>query len=219
MLYLAERATVAQTCLALSQRGLVVGTAGNVSARCGDHVVISPSGVPYESMTPEDVGVHDLAGNPVEGRLKPSSELPLHLAIYQATSHTAVVHTHAVASTALSTVVDEVPATHYYSTLFGGPVRVAPYALFGTDALAGNVVRALEGRRAALMQNHGAVVVGEALAQVLDLVPYLEYICQVQLQAGAYGSPRVLTDHELDEVTLGLRAYGQSTPPAPASAP
>ncbi len=219
MLYPEARATVARTCLALAQRGLVVGTAGNVSVRRGDHVVISPSGVPYESMTSEDVGVHDLAGNPVEARLKPSSELPLHLAIYAATSHTAVVHTHAVASTALSTVVDAVPPTHYYSSLFGGPVRVAPYAMFGSDALAGNVVMALEGRKAALMQNHGAVVVGQDLIGVLELVPYLEYICQVQLQAGTYGSPRVLTDEELEEVTLGLRGYGQSSQPAPSSAP
>ena len=78
---------------------------------------------------------------------------------------------------------------------------------------------ALEGRKAALMQNHGAVVVGQDLIGVLELVPYLEYICQVQLQAGTYGSPRVLTDEELEEVTLGLRGYGQSSQPAPSSAP
>lgn len=211
MRYPQERAAVAQACLDLARRGLVVGTAGNVSVRIGDHVVISPSAMAYESVTPEDVGVHDLTGEPVEGHRKPSSELPLHLAIYAATSHTAVVHTHAVASTALSTVVATVPATHYYSTLFGGPIRVAPYALFGSDTLAGNVVSALEGRKAALMQNHGAVVVGEALAPVLDLVPYLEYICDVQLRAGAYGTPRELTEQELEEVTHGLAGYGQDT--------
>jgi L-fuculose-phosphate aldolase len=211
MLYPAERAAVAQTCLDLARRGLVVGTAGNVSVRIGEHVVISPSAMPYEAVTPEDVGVHDLSGDPVEARRKPSSELPLHLAIYAATSHTALVHTHAVASTALSTVVETVPATHYYSTLFGGRVRVAPYALFGSDELADNVVSALEGRTAALMQNHGAVVVGEALPSVLDLVPYLEYICDVQLRAGAYGTPRVLTEQEIDEVTRGMAGYGQDT--------
>ena len=212
MLYPKERAAVAAACLQLSRRGLVVGTAGNVSVRCGDHVVISPSGVAYETMTAEAVGVHDLAGAPVEARLKPSSELPLHLAIYAATGHAAVVHTHAVASTALSTLVATVPATHYYTTLFGGPVRVAPYAPFGTDELADGVVAALAGRAAALMQNHGAVLAGTALPAVLDLVPYLEYLCDVQLRAGSYGSPRVLTADELDEVTRRLAGYGQGEP-------
>lgn len=209
MLYPHERAAVAAACLELSRRGLVVGTAGNVSVRCGDHVVISPSGVAYAEMSAEDVGVHDLSAAPVEASLKPSSELPLHLAIYAATDHTAIVHTHAVASTALSTLVDTVPATHYYTTLFGGPIRVAPYAPFGTDELAAHVVDALVDRNAALMQNHGAVLAGSTLPGVLDLVPYLEYLCDVQLRAGSYGSPRVLTSEELGEVTRRLSGYGQ----------
>ena len=92
-----ERRRVAEACRLLSRSGLVVGTAGNVSVRVGDHVVISPSGVDYEAMSAEDVGVHDLGGAPVDARLKPSSELPLHLAIYGGTDHTAIVHTHAPA--------------------------------------------------------------------------------------------------------------------------
>ena len=126
-----ERRRVAEACRLLSRSGLVVGTAGNVSVRVGDQVVISPSGVDYEAMSAADVGVHDLNGAPVDARLKPSSELPLHLAIYAGTDHTAIVHTHAPASTALSTLVDEVPAI----ALLHGPVRrgvrVAPYATFG----------------------------------------------------------------------------------------
>jgi L-fuculose-phosphate aldolase len=206
----AERAQVVDACRYLSRSGLVVGTAGNVSVRVGDLVVISPSGVDYEAMSPRDVGIHDLEGAAVDAVLEPSSELALHLAVYRAYDHTAVVHTHGPASTALSTVVDEVPASHYYSALFGGAVRVAPYATFGTPQLADNVTAALRDRTAALMGNHGAVLVGAALPKVLSMVAYLEYVCDVQLRAMASGAPvRVLDDREIAEVGRRLAGYGQ----------
>ena len=135
----------------LSRAGLVVGTAGNVSVREGDLVAVTPSGVRYAGLTPELVGVHRLDGTAVEAPLAPTSELPLHLAIYAARPEVgAVVHTHSPAATALSTLVDEVPAVHYYVAMFGGPVLVAPYATYGTDELARNVVqRAARSHRAA----------------------------------------------------------------------
>lgn len=205
-----QRQQVADACRELSRSGLVVGTAGNVSVRVDDLVVISPSGVDYEAMSARDVGVHDLDGTPVDAVLQPSSELALHLAVYRDSARTAVVHTHAPASTALSTLVDEVPASHYYTALFGGMVRVAPYATFGTTQLAGNVTAALRDRGAALMGNHGAVLAGEDLAKVMALVPYLEYICDVQLRAMATGAPvRVLDAEEVTEVGRRLSGYGQ----------
>ncbi|MET9790384.1 class II aldolase/adducin family protein [Streptomyces canus] len=207
----AERRQVAQVCKDLSRSGLVVGTAGNVSIRVGDLVVISPSGVDYESMSAADVGVHDLQGAAVDAALEPSSELALHLAVYHNFAHTAVVHTHGPASTALSTLVETVPSSHYYTALFGGPVRVAPYATFGTDLLAENVVTALRERAAALMGNHGAVLVGGDITKVMKLVPYLEYVCDVHLRAMASGQPvRVLDDEEIAEVGRRLSGYGQS---------
>lgn len=211
-----ERAQVVEACRFLSRSGLVVGTAGNVSVRVDDHVVISPSGVDYETMSPRDAGIHDLDGHAVDAVLEPSSELALHLAVYRSSEHSAVVHTHGPASTALSTVVDVVPASHYYSALFGGSVRVAPYATFGTPQLADNVTAALRDRTAALMGNHGAVLVGAALPKVLGLVPYLEYVCDVHLRAMATGaSVRVLDDDELAEVGRRLSGYGQrATEPA-----
>lgn len=205
------RRLVADTCRALSRDGLVVGTAGNVSARVGDLVVISPSGVDYATMTGADVGVHALDGTPVDAPLAPSSELPLHLAVYRDSAHTAVVHTHAPASTALSTVVEEVPASHYYTALFGGGIRVAPYATFGSDDLAAGVAEALRDRTAALMGNHGAVVVGADLTGVLAQVPYLEYVCDVQLRALATGLPvRTLPADEIARVADLLAGYGQT---------
>jgi L-fuculose-phosphate aldolase len=207
----AARAAVAGTCRRMGRDGLVVGTAGNVSVRVGDLVAISPSGVPYEQLTAEQVGVHDVGGTAVDAPLRPSSELPLHLAVYaRHSAAAAVVHTHAPASTALSTVLDEVPASHYYTAMFGGPVRVAPYATFGTPELAENVAKALEGRSAALMGNHGALTVGEDVATAYDRALYLEYVCDVQLRAMSTGLPvRVLPRDEIDRVAELLGSYGQ----------
>lgn len=218
MLLPREREAVAQACKRLSREGLVVGTAGNVSVRVGDQVVISPSGVDYEAMTAADVGVHDLSGAPIEAPLAPSSELPLHLSVYAGSDHTAIVHTHSPASSALSTVVDVVPAGHYYTAMFGGPIRVAPYATFGSPALADHVTEALQGRTAALMSNHGAVLVGSSLEKCLDQTAYLEYICEIQLRVAAYPAPqRILDDAELAKVAGLIAGYGQASTSQPTS--
>lgn len=209
------RAQVGEICRALRRDGLVIGTAGNVSARVGDRVAISPSGLDYADMTADLVGLHALDGSPIDAPLAPSSELPLHLAVYAATEAAAIVHTHAVASTALSTVLDEVPASHYYTAMFGGPVRVAPYATYGSDELADHVTAALAGRTAALMGNHGAIVVAATLARALELATYLEYVCEVQLRAMATGLPvRTLPPAEIELVAEKLSGYGQVAPAA-----
>lgn len=212
MLHEKERRQVVDVCRRMQAEGLVVGTAGNVSVRVDDHVVISPSGVAYAAMTPADVVVVDLDGGILDGALKPSSELPLHLAVYRATGVAAITHNHAPASTALSVVVEEIPATHYYSGMFGGPVRVAPYATFGTDELAANVASALEGRTGALMSNHGAITTGADLPAAFALLPYLEYICEVHLRALATGlRPKVLSPELLAEAGRLLGSYGQAS--------
>jgi L-fuculose-phosphate aldolase len=206
-------ARIGETCRSLRREGLVVGTAGNVSVRVGDLVAVSPSGLDYDDMTPELISVHTLDGTPVHAPLQPSSELPLHLQVYARTSATAIVHTHAPASTALSCVVDEVPASHYYTAMFGGPLRVAPYATFGSAELAANVAAALEGRTAALMGNHGAVVAAGTLADALRLAQYLEYVCDLHLRALSTGLPvRTLPAAEITRVARMLDDYGQTAP-------
>ena len=208
MLYEAERQQVVDTCKEMAAKGLVVGTAGNVSVRLGDHVVMSPSAVPYETMTAEDVAVVDMDGNQIEGKYKPSSECPLHLSVYKTTGAGAITHNHAPASTALGLVVDEIPVSHYYSAMFGGPIRVAPYATFGTDELAENVTNALDGRLGALMSNHGAITIGPDLAAALDKLPYLEYICEIELRAMWTGrAVKVLMDEQMAEVSSGMKTY------------
>ena len=206
MLLQQARWDVVAACRAMSREGLVVATAGNVSVRDGDLLAISPSGLSYEALTPELVGVHDLDGEPVDARLTPSSELPLHLLVYARTPARAVVHTHAPASTALGLVADELPAAHCYIALFGGAVRVAPYARFGTAELAALVGAALEGRTGALMAQHGAVTIGDTLGQALDRARYLEHLCDVQLRALATGRPvRTLSPADLAAAVEALR--------------
>lgn len=210
MMLAAEREQIVSACRALLDQQLVVGTAGNVSVRVGDSIAISPSGVDYRVMRPEHVVVVALDGSVIEGSLKPSSELPLHLAIYQSFAHNAIVHTHAVSSTALSTVVEEIPLSHYYSALFGGAVRVAPYATFGSEQLAVNVRAALQDRTAALMSNHGAVSVGSTLKAAFEQLPYLEYVCELHLKALATGRDiKVLDVAEIEHVKELLTGYGQ----------
>lgn len=207
------RAAVVELCRELVAAGLVVGTAGNVSVRAGDLLAVSPSGVDYATLTPEQVGLHALDGSPRDAPLRPTSELALHVLAHGrpgAADGEVVLHTHAPASTALSTVVDEVPPTHYYAAFFGGAVRVAPYATFGTDALARHVLAALDGRTAALMANHGAVLVAPAAAGAVDRARYLEYVCDVALRALSTGLPlRTLPPEELDRVAAALGGYGQ----------
>ena len=210
MLLPEARHAIVTTCQELSRSGLVVGTAGNVSVREGDLVAVTPSGLRYAELTPELVGVHRLDGAPVEAPLGPTSELPLHLAIYAARPEVgAVVHTHSVAATALSTLVDEIPSVHYYMAMFGGPVLVAPYATYGTETLARNVVHALRDRTGCLMGNHGAVTVGPDLVTAHDKSIYLEWLCEVYLRASSAGSPRLLSALEIDAVGSKLEGYGQ----------
>ena len=207
------RRSIVTTCRELSHSGLVVGTAGNVSVREGDLVAVTPSGLRYAELTPELVGVHRLDGAPVDAPLGPTSELPLHLAIYAARPEVgAVVHTHSVAATALSTLVDEIPSVHYYLAMFGGPVLVAPYATYGTETLARNVVHALADRTGCLMGNHGAVTVGPDLVTAHDKSVYLEWLCDVYLRASSAGSPRVLSALEIDAVGAKMEGYGQRPP-------
>jgi L-fuculose-phosphate aldolase len=209
------REAIVTSCRELSRAGLVVGTAGNVSVRDDELVAVTPSGIRYADLTPDLVGVHRLDGAVVEARLAPTSELPLHLAIYAAQPDAgAVVHTHSVAATALSALVSEVPAVHYYVAMFGGPVRVARYATYGTEELARNVTAALQDRTGCLMGNHGAVTIGQDLATAHDKSVYLEWLCDVYLRASSAGTPRLLPPAELAAVAVSLAGYGQQPPTA-----
>ena len=191
--------------------GLVVGTSGNVSVRVGPLVLVTPTGVPYDRLGGEAPVAVDLDGRRVAGDLTPTSELPLHLAVYRRTDAGAVVHTHAVHATAVSTLVPELPTVHYMTAALGGPVRVAPYALYGTDDLAENMTAALRDRTACLLQNHGTVAYGDTLDQAYDRTAQLEWMCRLWLTASSVPghTPSLLTGPQLAEVAEKLRGYGQ----------
>jgi len=191
--------------------GLVVGTSGNVSVRVGNAVLVTPSGVPYDRLGTHQMCAVDLAGRRLAGDLTPTSELPMHLAVYAATSARAVVHTHAVHATAVSTLVDELPAVHYMTAALGGPVRVAPYATYGSDELARHALAALRDRTGCLLRNHGTLVHGQTLDQAHDRTAQLEWMCRVWLAAAAVPgrTPALLPLEELDRVADKLRGYGQ----------
>ena len=190
----------------------MLGTAGNVSARRGEEVAITPTGAVLAELEPEQVSVVDLDGRQIDGDLAPTSELDLHLGVYRRYDAGAVVHTHAPMATALSCVLDELPCVHYQMLQLGGAVPVAPYATFGTPELARSVLDALEGRSAALMANHGAIVHAQDLDAAVELALLLEWACTVYWQAAQVGEPRALGDEQLQAVVDAVisRGYGRT---------
>ncbi|HEX4702025.1 MAG TPA: class II aldolase/adducin family protein [Pseudonocardiaceae bacterium] len=208
MLLATERAHVCAYGRRMVADRLVVGTSGNISVRSGDLIAVTPTGVDYTDLTPESIVVLDRAGRLVDGALTPTSETPLHLALYQGRPIGAVVHTHSVHATAASMLTEHLPPVHYLLAIFGGAVKVATYATFGTPELAASAVDALGDGFGCLLANHGAVTVGGNLAAAYDRAVQLEWLCQVWLTARAAGNPRHLPPGELARVTDLMRDYG-----------
>jgi len=189
--------------------GLVVGTSGNISIRAGDLIAVTPSGVDYSGLEPQDIAVVTLGGALVSGQLAPTSELPMHLACYSDFGAGAVVHTHSVAATALSLVRTVLPVVHYQMAMFGGQVRVAPYQTFGTTELASSMTQALVGRSACILAHHGTVAYADTIEKAYDKVRQLEWLCDVWLRASSVGVPAELPPAELDVVIARFATYGQ----------
>jgi L-fuculose-phosphate aldolase len=201
---------VAEASRRLADEGLVVGTAGNVSARAGELIAITPTGASLENLTACQIAVVGLDGEQVGGELEPTSEVDLHLGVYRRYDAGAVVHSHARMATSLSCVLDELPVVHYQMLLLGGPVRVAPYATFGSPELAEVTLDALHERNAALMANHGAIVFGPDLGFAVEQSLLLEWACSVYWHAAAIGTPRTLGADQRSAVVDAAvqRGYG-----------
>ncbi|PPL20226.1 class II aldolase/adducin family protein [Microterricola pindariensis] len=202
------RTAVINACQRMVSSKLVYGTAGNVSIRVGDRILISPSSVPYSELTPELICEVGLDGSvPAGQRAKASSEVPLHLELYRNSDAAAVVHAHSAAAVAAGLVTDEIPAIHYMIRQFGGPVRVADYATFGSADLASLVSQAIHGRTAALMRSHGLVVYAADLGAALAGCEQLEWLCDVYLRARAAGP--IIATLDTDELTVVADAATQ----------
>ena len=175
------------------EAGLVVGSAGNVSCRAGAaHIAITPTSVPYETLSIEEIAVVDLAsGRSVESIRDPSYELPMHLAIYrQRKDIDAIVHTHAPFVTTLSVLRKPLPPViDEMMVYFGGTIEVSDYAFTGTERLGENVVRALGNRKAAILANHGNVCIGRDLPQALHVAIVMEACARIYVQAMQVGQP------------------------------
>ena len=199
---------------AMNALGINQGTSGNISARCGDTMLITPSAVPYDDMQPHQIASMPLGGEHQDGAftgpLKPSTEWRFHRDILRARPEAgAVVHTHATYCTTLAILRREIPAVHYMIAAFGGaPIRCAPYALYGTAELAAHALAALEGRNACLLANHGMIVLGPSLGKAMWLAVELETLAKQYCLALTLGDPAILSDAEIADTMRGFAGYG-----------
>ncbi len=214
---IAMRQQLLQVTQKLSAIGLNRGSSGNVSVREGDGFLVTPSGIAAEVMTADDMVWMNFAGHSVDsapcvstGLNKPSSEWRFHHDIYQARPEVnAVIHTHSMFATTLSTLRRDVPAFHYMIALAGGDsIRCAPYALFGSQALSNNALTALHNRKACLLANHGMIAIAENLAKALAITIEVETLCEQYLRALQVGEPFILSSQEMNEVLAQFKDYG-----------
>ncbi|WP_114239714.1 class II aldolase/adducin family protein [Dyella sp. C9] len=197
----------------LGPSGLSQGTSGNLSARHAEGFLITPSGMPYEALTPADLVWVDREGG-YRHRLRPSSEWRFHRDVYAGRPDVAaVVHVHPPHATALAMCRMAIPPAHYMIAVGGGDsIRCADYHTYGTQALSDAVLQALEGRLACLMANHGMLAVGSSLAQAMWRAIEVETLAQQYALALQVGKPVLLTDEEVTQVLEKFANYGLMSP-------
>jgi L-fuculose-phosphate aldolase len=212
MLLEQERSEVVRFGKKLISSRLTTGTGGNLSCinRNKQKVAISPSGIDYEEMRPEDVIVMDTNGHILDGQLKPSSETGIHLGLYsQRPDIGAVVHTHSVYATTIACLGLEIPPVHYLVGFSGKKVPIAPYATFGSKALCENVCNHLGDYNAVLMANHGLVAVGINMLKAFSTAEEIEFAARIYYQTRNIGTPVILSDTEMERVIEKFTSYGQ----------
>jgi len=206
----ALRRQIIDTCLEMNASGINQGMSGNASVRNGDGFLITPSGIPYDVMTPEQIVQMDMNSG-YEGARLPSSEWRMHLAVYATRPDAvAVLHTHSNYATALSCLRKDIPAFHYMIAVAGGAtLRCAEYATLGTKALSDAMLAALAGRTACLLANHGQICFGPSLKRALWLAGEIETLCKQFFIARQMGEPVILDDAEMDRVIALFATYGK----------
>ena len=201
-----------ETALAMNASGLNQGTSGNLSARCDDGFLITPSGMDYAGLSTTDIVWMDLDGS-TRGTRKPSSEWRFHAAIYQNRPEAnAVLHAHPVSCSALACLNKGIPAFHYMVAIAGGrDIRCADYATFGTPELSEFVIKALRGRKACLMAHHGLTCFEKNLPRALALAIEVEHLAKVYSRILTIGDAEILADEEMDKVLDKFSSYGLQT--------
>ncbi len=197
----------------LEQRGLTQGTSGNISARFGDGMVITPSAIPYADMVPGDLVAMSFDGTIRNSRRghRPSTEWLMHAYILTgAPDVNAIVHAHPPSATALSCLRRDIPAFHYMVAVAGGTViKCSEYATFGTRELADAAILALGERRACLLANHGIIACGVSVTGALSLAVEVEALAEHYTRALSVGEPTLLTSEEMDRVMEEFESYGR----------
>ena len=201
--YLIETA-IEMNCCSINQ-----GTSGNLSIRHESGMLITPSGMAYSTLVPDDIVFVDGNGEH-HGPRKPSSEWRIHHDIYKArTDAGAILHAHPTDCAALACLNKPIPAFHYMVAVAGGrDIRCAPYATFGTQALSNHVLDALQDRKACLMANHGLICLADDLDQALALAIEVEQLAQTYVHCLSVGTPVILDDEEMDRVIKKFKSYG-----------
>lgn len=208
------RAKLIAAARAMRPAGLNRGTAGNLSVRCGDGFLITPTGMPYDALEADDIplmAIDDSADGNFSGRRKPSSEWRFHRDLYASRPEVgAVLHAHSPFAVTLACLRRAIPPFHYMIARFGGDtVRCADYALFGTPALSAAALAAMAGRRGCLLANHGLLVAGRDLDEAFSLAVELEELCEQYWRACQLGEPVLLDAVDMAAVMEKFSTYGQ----------
>ena len=206
-----KRQAIIDACRRMNALGINQGTSGNISVRHGDGVLITPTSVPYEAMTPEQIVFMDMKGGFADGQ-KPSSEWRFHLDILRARPEVeAVVHAHPTYCTILAIMGLPIPPIHYMIAVAGGPdIRCAPYATYGTPELSAHAVTALEGRFACLLAHHGMIAAGPSLARAMWLAVEVETLARQYYGCLQIGKPPLLSKDEIERVRVKMAGYGHA---------
>ena len=212
MILLEERKEIVEYGRQLVTSKLTKGTGGNLSIfnREEGLMAISPSGIDYFDIRPEDVVVVDLDGKIIDGDRKPSSELDMHLIFYQKRKDIdAIIHTHTVFATTISCLNITLPPVHYMIALAGPDVRCAKYATYGTKELAENAFEAMVDRKAVLLANHGLLAGAKDLANAFNITEEIEYCAELYYRAKSIGQPVILPEDEMKTMLKKFKNYGQ----------
>ena len=206
---LATRTAIVEHCLTMNRLGINQGNSGNISARHGDGLLITPTSLPYDQMTPEDIVYLAADGTP-DGIRERSSEWRFHCDIMRLRPEVkAIVHAHPMYCTTMAILERDIPAIHYMIAVAGGPnIRCAPYAIYGSEELSNHAVAALEGRKACLLAHHGMIAVGSSLDHAMWLTVEVETLARQYHGCLQIGEPPLLSDRQIEDVMAKMDGYG-----------
>jgi L-fuculose-phosphate aldolase len=210
MLMIEEREQVVAYGKKLITKGLTTGTGGNVSIYNRDKglVAISPSGIDYFETKPEDVVIVNVDGDIVDGDIKPSSELDMHLNFYRNREDiNAIVHTHSKYATAISCMGWELKPVHYLIGLAGSDVKCAEYATYGSKELSENALKAIGNRNAVLLANHGLIALGTNVEKAFSVAEHLEFVAEIYYLTKTLGEPKLLAESQMGEVMKKFNTF------------